>query len=411
VDSAPVNQLANYAGVDASSVTQELRLNGSLDHARWVAGLYYLNIDNESDNGLKAPVNSIIGIFLQPVDIGVVSRLKTNSYSLFGQGEYDFTDKLTGIIGARVIREEKDFNTAIGVFPSPGNFSVNQGAFLPSPFGEGSPFFVHQETSDTLWAGKLQLDYHVNDELLVYGGVNRGVKAGSFNAPLLGAFLGSGGESALPYGPETLIAYEAGFKSTLQGGRTRLNGSVFYYDYSDYQAFLFVGVGGVVINADAENYGAELELQTSPAKGWDAMLSVSWFDATVKDILLRNGSPLPPRDVKPTYAPEFQASAMLRYEWPGLGGKMHLRGDVSYSDSFFYNLRNFAADQFGSYTMVNAGVGWESGDQRWQVGLDVRNVTDERAGIQGFDLAVLCGCNEVSYQPPRWYGLNVKVSF
>ena len=55
VDSAPVNQLANYAGVDASSFTQELRLNGETDRSRWVAGFYYLNIDSESDNGLKGP--------------------------------------------------------------------------------------------------------------------------------------------------------------------------------------------------------------------------------------------------------------------------------------------------------------------------------------------------------------------
>jgi iron complex outermembrane recepter protein len=288
---------------------------------------------------------------------------------------------------------------------------VNQGNFLPSPFGEGSPFFTSLSNSDTLWAGKVQLDWHVTDQLLVYGGVNRGVKAGSYNAPLLGAYLGSGGDVSLPYDPETLIAYEAGFKATLQDGRTRLNGSAFYYDYSDYQAFLFVGVGGVVINADAKNKGVELELQTSPAKGWDVLLSAAWFDATVKDVPLRFGSPLAPRDVKPTYAPEKQATAMVRYQWPGLGGMLHVRGDVSYSDSFFYNLRNFDADQFDAYTMVNGGVGWASEDASWQVNLDVRNITNEHAGIQGFDLATLCGCNEIAFQPPRFVSLNLRKSF
>jgi iron complex outermembrane receptor protein len=411
VDSAPMNQLANYAGVDADSFTQEIRLSGATDKTRWVGGLYYLNIDNNSDNGLKAPVNSIVGTFVAPVDIGTKAHLKTDSYSLFGQLEYDFSDTLTGIVGARIIKEEKDFSTAIGVFPSLGNFSVNQGAFIPNPFGEGSPFFASLSNSDTLWAGKVQLDWHVSDQLLVYGGVNRGVKAGSYNAPLLGAYLGAGGNPALPYDPETLIAYEAGFKATLQDGRTRFNGSAFFYDYSDYQAFLFVGVGGVVINADAENKGIELELQTSPAKGWDLLLSAAWFDATVKDVPLRSGSPLPPRDVKPTYAPEKQATAMARYQWAGLGGMLHVRGDVSYSDSFFYNLRNFDADKFDSYTMVNAGVGWANDDAGWQVNLDVKNITNEHAGIQGFDLATLCGCNEIAFQPPRFVSLNVRKEF
>jgi len=411
VDSAPVNQLANYAGVDATSFTQEVRLSGSTDKTRWVGGVYYLNIDNQSDNGLKAPVGSIVGTFVAPVDIGTQAALKTDSYSLFGQIEYDFNSAFTGIIGARGIREEKDFSTAIGVFPSEGNFTVNQGDFLPSPFGEGSPFFASNKTSDDLWTGKIQLDWHVSDDLLVYGGVNRGVKAGSFNAPLLGAYLGAGGNPSLPYGPEKLMAYETGFKATFQGGRTRLNWSAFYYDYSDYQAFLFVGVGGVVINADAENQGVELELQTSPAKGWDLILSASWFDATVKDVPLRSGSPLPPRDVKPTYAPEKQATAMARYQWPALGGYLHLRSDVSYSDSFYYNLRNFDADQFDAYTMVNAGMGWADEDNDLQINLDIRNVTNERAGIQGFDLATLCGCNEIAFQPPRFIGMNIKVGF
>jgi iron complex outermembrane receptor protein len=41
----------------------------------------------------------------------------------------------------------------------------------------------------------------------------------------------------------------------------------------------------------------------------------------------------------------------------------------------------------------------------------MENVTDERAGIQGFDIATVCGCNEISFQPPRWYGVNLRYSF
>jgi iron complex outermembrane receptor protein len=416
VDSAPINQLANYAGVHATSWTEELRLAGRTQRTRWVTGLYYLNIDNHSDNGLKAPADSIISdAFGIPapngLDIGVVSRLKTDSISLFGQGEYDFSDVLTGILGARLIREKKGYNTLIGVFNSFSNFNFNQGAPIPGALGTAAPYIYSNSDTQNLWAAKAQLDWHAAEGLLVYGGVNRGVKAGSYNAPLLGAYLGSGGNASLPYRPEKLMAYETGFKSTLQGGRTRLNGSVFYYDYKDYQAFLFVGVGGVVINADAHNYGAELELETQVTDGLSFTAAVSKFDATVKNVLLSYGSTLPPRDVKPTYAPELQASVLLRYEWPALGGKVNLRGEATYTDSFFYNLRNFAADQFPAVTMVNAGIGWGTEDKRWEASFDVHNLTDKLAGVQGFDLASLCGCNEVSYQPPRLFSVSLKRAF
>lgn len=412
VDAAPVNQLANFAGVDATSFTQEFRWSGETQDSRWVAGLFYLDIDNTSDNGLKAPVNSIVNtIFGAPFDIGVVSTLDTQSFSVFGQYEYDISDKLTVTGGLRVIQEEKDFQTQIGFLISNDNFTVNQGEFLQDVPLPGAPFSADLDSSDTLWTGKVQLDWRPNDSLLVYGSINRGVKAGSFNAPLLGAFLGAGGVDALPYDEEVLISYETGFKKTFADGITTLNVSAFYYDYSDYQAFLFVGVGGVVINADAENFGAEVEFKTSPAEGFDLILGASWLDATVEDVPLRAFSPLPPSDVDPTYAPDFQASAIARYQWSAFNGNMHIRGDVSYSDEFFYNLRNFDADRFDSYTLVGLGLGWENQDATWRADLQIRNLTDERAGVQGFDLATLCGCNEVAYRAPRSIGVSLRRSF
>lgn len=412
VDSAPVNQLANYAGIDATSFTQEVRLNGTTNKSDWVLGMFYLNIDTHSDNGLKAPSQSIAasGPGASPIDIGAIANLQTNSYNLFGQIDYALTEQLSATLGLRIIQEKKDFDVAIGVLPSSANSTVNQGDFIANIFGAGSPFEFADKTSDTLWAGKIQLDWRPLDDVLLYAGINRGIKAGSFNAPLLGSYLGGGGDAGLPYGEEILTAYEGGFKIGL-GGSTRLNGSVFYYDYDDYQAFLFVGVGGIVINADAENYGIELELQTTPAAGLDLLLGLSYFDATVKNILLRNGSPLPARDVNPTYAPELQVNGVARYSWVTNGGTLAIQGDVNYSDEYSYNLRNFDADKFDSYFLWNAQFGWESPNENWAVTVAVRNITDERVGIQGFDLATLCGCNEVAYREPRTYTVGLRRNF
>jgi iron complex outermembrane recepter protein len=414
VDSAPVNQLANYAGVDASSFTQELRFTGSSDRSDWVFGLYYLNIDTDSFNGLKAPTQSIFGTIAFPADIATIATLETESYSAFGQYEYKLSDSFSLIGGLRLIREEKDFEVGIGIAPSMGNGVITEdvSAFVPNVSGAGDPFFFDDDTSDDLWAGKLQLDYRHSDDLLLYAGINRGVKAGSFNAPLLGAYLGSGGDAGLPYDEEVLTAYEAGFKSTLQEGRTRINGSIYYYDYEDYQAFLFTGVGGVTLNKDATTFGAEIEILTSPMDGLDLILSAAYVDAEVEDLPLRSGSPLDPIDVEPTYTPEFQAFAMARYGWDMLGGMMTVQGDVSYSDEFYYNLRNFDADKFDSYTMVNALLSWQSASEApWALSLALRNATDERAGVQGFDLATLCGCNEVSYRAPRHLVLGLRKEF
>ncbi len=411
VDSAPVNQLANYGGVDAQSFTQEIRLNGEGDQSRWVLGFYYLNIDSVSDNGLKITPNGVAGA---AQDVGTDADLQTDSYSVFGHYEWDMNEQITLIGGFRVIQEEKDYEMDAGLyFGSTNARTVHQGAkFLP-PLPFGLTTSIAASSSDTLWAGKLQIDYKATDDLLLYAGVNRGVKAGSFNAPLLGSYISllfATGNDGIPYKEEILMSYEGGFKATMFGGNTRLNGSFFYYDYDDYQAFLFTGIGGVVINADAENYGVELELQTSPFEGFDALLSMSWFDATVKDVPLVIGSSVT-RDVNPTYAPEFQFAAMARYEWPAFNGMLNITGDLSYSDDYYYNLRNFDADKFDSYVMVNMGLGWGSEDGHWEARFKVNNVTDERAGIQGFNISTACGCNEISFRAPRWYGFNIRYNY
>jgi iron complex outermembrane recepter protein len=114
--------------------------------------------------------------------------------------------------------------------------------------------------------------------------------------------------------------------------------------------------------------------------------------------------------VKPVYAPQTQATALLRYEW-GIpwGGKMSVGGDAEYVSSFYYNLRNFDADKYPASFTLNAGVGWKN--DNLAVNFKVRNVTDVRSGVQGFDLAGLCGCNEVSYKPPRFFELETRYSF
>ena len=425
VDAAPANQLANYAAVDAQTFSQELRLAGGGDAFNWVAGFYYLNIDSTSDNGLKIPGNGVAGP--GGIDVGVDATLKTNSYSVFGQSEWAFAPQWTLVTGLRVINENKEVEVSQTLYPSfdartihqllpNGNPIASIGPIDPST---SAPGVFTDELSDTHWAGKVQLEYRPTDELFLYAGVNRGVKAASYNAPINGGIPLADDFASLPYGEEVLISYEGGFKSTIFDGLARLNGALYYYDYSDYQAFLFTGVSGLVINADANTFGGELELQANPMDGLDVILGVAAFDATVEDVPFRFPTTLPgaldqniiTRDVDPVYAPELQANAIVRYEWDMMGGMASVLGSYSYSDEYFYNLRNFDADKFDAYHLLNARVGWVSSEEVFELSFSVNNILDERIGIQGFDIATVCGCNEISFQPPRWYGLTARVNF
>ncbi|MCB2062484.1 MAG: TonB-dependent receptor [Novosphingobium sp.] len=409
VDSGPANQLVNYAGVDAKQFSQELRLNGEADGLTWVAGLYYLNIDTDSINGLKAPTGSLVPG--APIDIASTAHLKTESYSAFGQINYDLTDQFRVVLGGRVIREKKDYFFIQELYASPDAYVVQPAEGLLFPIGPiypgGVPSPYTDKASKTLYAGKLQIEFRPNTDTLFYAGINRGVKAGSYNAQLNGGLPTP--DSAIKYGPETLWSYEGGFKLDLADNKVRLNGSLYYYDYKNYQSFLFTGVAGMVVNADARTFGGELSLQANPVDGLDVAAAISLFDAKVKDVPLRIGGPIS-KDVKPTYAPETQFSLFARYGWDMLGGEMSIKGDMSYSSSYYYNLRNFDADQFPSYWLFNVGVDWAL-DSGLELGIGVDNLTNEKIGIQGFDLATLCGCNEVSYKTPRTFFVRSRFSF
>ena len=421
VDAGPVPQSIFQSMTDATQYSQELRLNADWDGLRWVAGLYLLNIDNETVNGLALPAGSpllgvggfdpAVGLLVVPfagLDANNLIDLETDSYSAFGQVEYDLNDTLTLIGGLRVVREEKDYNLSTIAYANLDDRIIDTSIeVFPLALDSLGGFTFSESPSETLWAGKLQLDWHPNDDLLVYAGINRGVKAGSFNAQLADGSPRLA-PSEIGYDKEELTSYEAGFKSSVLDGKAHLNGSLFYYDYSDYQAFVFVQSSGTVTNNDANTVGVELEFVANPFDGFDLMLSAAYFNAEVEDLEL---DPTLLVDVEPSFAPELQFAGLARYEWAALGGTMALQADFNYSDEFYFNIRNFDSQRYDDYIVGNVRASYTSQDEKWSAAAFINNFTDERYGVIGYDLSTLCGCNEDLYGKPRWWGVTLRFNF
>lgn len=429
VDAAPgpVPLFVFQTDSEEDTFSQEMRLSGTLERLRWTTGFYYLYMDNTTINGLVFPVNSTFlgltnladgsvlpGVFVPflGAEANNEIKLETNSYSLFGQIDFDLTEKLTFIAGLRGIIEDKDYQRTITAYVNTDDARVETSTRLLGSGFDGmgtlrAPF--EDSSSDTLWAGKLQLEYHPNDDWLLYAGINRGVKAGSFNAKLPDNqdFLTN---DQIPYGEEVLTAYELGFKSTLFDGTTRFNGSFYYYDYDDYQAFVFLSLSGIVINNDAEIKGLEFELLTRPIQGLDLMLNVSWLDAEVTDLQIAPGVF---KDTTPSFTPSVQWAGTARYEWPEtfFGGTISLQASANYVSSFYHNIRNFESQKLSSYIVGNTRVSWASSDERWLGTVFVNNIADERYRNIGFDVSAVCGCSQESYGKPRWAGVSVRYSY
>ena len=188
--------------------------------------------------------------------------LETSTYAFFARGEYELSPQWSVIAGFRWTEDEKDTRVHGACYDVPG-FEGTCDFFYPGQVQNN--MILDTGRSEGEWSGTFQLNWRPNEDLLLYAKYSRGNKAGSYNTGYFTAFL----PQAFEFGGEVLTSYEGGVKSTMFDGRARLNGSVFYYDYKDFQSFFQLGLNWSAQPQDAEVLGGELELVASPWEGWE----------------------------------------------------------------------------------------------------------------------------------------------
>ena len=379
---------------DTDQFSQEFRISGEADRMTWVAGLYYLKIDIDFIQGLAESAAGVDDFGLLGQEANTITELNTDSISAFGQVDYALTDNMTLVGGLRVTQENKDFEGIVSFFPNNDDRRIETTGLL---------FSIDQLTADndeTLWSGKIQLEYSPDDDSLYYFGVNRGVKAGSFNAPLFGGLA--------PYDEEVLWSYEAGGKLTLADGRAQLNASVYYYDYNDYQSFSFRNNSSAVTNEDATYSGFEVELFANPVDALDISFGVSYTNAEVDGLQIASDIFA---DTTPPFTPEWQISGLARYNWTAFGGNLAAQVNGSWKSEFFFSASNFTAHEFDSAFTTDARLSWTDSDELWNVVAFVDNFTDERDSVIGFDVSAFYGTSQESFTKPRTFGVMLRRNF
>lgn len=93
--------------VDSEQWTQEFQLSYSGDSSRWTTGFYYYTRDIDSGTRTDLSRETAIGF---PVNNNTLTQDETDSWSLYGQYEYDLTEKFTVITGLRYTDEEREFD-------------------------------------------------------------------------------------------------------------------------------------------------------------------------------------------------------------------------------------------------------------------------------------------------------------
>ncbi len=427
-DASPVPYFHLFSTTDAKQFSEELRLSGDTDNMKWVTGFYYMSLDINDSNGGITP--GLFEAVFGPVDElgfnGIRNPYTTeiDTWSLFGQVEYNLTDELSLIAGFRYIDEKKShfYRDILVQFPDTSTSGLDPN--VVEIVDAVTPY--EDERHDKNWSARAQINYMPNEDLLMYASWNRGVKSGGYNAPLLPTDIFVT-DAFMKYEPETLDAFEVGFKWDFAEGRARLNGAAYYYDYNDYQAFSIIGLDTFTLNAQSENKGFELELQMAPADGLDLQFGIAYIDADVTEVpgissdvetpagtfaALRPGE-----TVRPVQTPKWNLNGLVRYEVPLSAGSLAVQVDGQYRSEHSFGLLETEALTEDGYFVGNASVTYYGDSENWSLRVFVKNITDEEYLVQTFDLSGtvenggLFGLVEQYYGMPRTWGANLTFNF
>ncbi|WP_068091205.1 TonB-dependent receptor [Novosphingobium rosa] len=408
-DASPSNFLNFGSKGHAQNWSEELRLQGASDRVTWSTGLYLLDIVSNFNVGLQGPVNSLyaglFGASATGIDTVNFAHLNDRSGSLFGQIEYKITPTLSLVGGLRGVLEHQDFDYSQAAYTNPDPYVIdtNPAHFLYS-FNQD----YHNSRSESLWSGKAQVVWSPDHDTMFYAGVNRGVKSGNYNVLLAGNNLNN---YTVPYGAETLIAYEAGAKLTFWGGKARFNAAAYYYDYKNYQAYSSRGLVTYVVNKPARNYGVEGSLTLKPVPNFQIDMSGSLLSAKVKNVQVSSG--LPEQTVDTPFAPHQQAAVVASYTLPGAlaKGDIILSGNYTYQSGTYTNNQNFSNQWIPGYSLVGASVRWRDQTGKFDLNFTANNIFDKRYLVTLVDLTSVCGCTEAAYGTPQWFTISAGYHF
>jgi len=377
-------------------VSDELRLtsngNGPLS---WITGLYYshqdLNEEYESDFSGTA--------------LGVFYDQKVDSIAAFSQANYKLTDQVNLIGGLRIEHETRDmddFHDAILA-----GSAAPSGAIVPA---------TNASISMTPLTGKIGIEYRPVTDLMFYASISKGVKSGGFTA--YNTFNAVG---ISPFKPETLWAYEGGFKWTLPD-RVHVDAAAFHYDYTDEQVLgAIAGTGGSIIGhfvnvpkSHIDGVEAEISGEILPRLTISQQVGykVGTYDSFPYYEIPTTGAFI---NLSHTNIPFPRAS----YEgdvsyWTPIAGDYKLEGDFNYSyhdtyPSWLDMINPGVSYKLPAYWLANLNLTLSPVHGNWTLGLFLDNAFDTN-----YDLTrnfFIPNANVADPGRPRSFGARVTANF
>jgi iron complex outermembrane receptor protein len=395
IGGAPTSIIQSMAKEHAHTLTQEFDLSSKTGPVDWVAGLYYMADRLKDDTFFAFPLGFTPlppNFFLHFSD----PKQDTNAYAGFADATWRATDRLRLIGGVRYSRDEftVDHQNDVGLLDP----RVSLAIICPLEHDA-----LHWDS--VTWRGGAQ--YQIDGGMQAYVTASNGFKSGGVNV--------AGCNNT--FNPETITAYEGGFKGRFFEGRLTLNAAVFWYDYKQFQVAQVVGIVAAITNAaSATEKGFELESQWNPNQHWSLNASLSLLDARFGSFVNTDG--LNPQlglqnlagHILPN-APKVSGSVGVAYR-TGMTdkGRLTLRGDLSARSTVYFSEFNTRSESQPAYAVVNANLIWDSPNGAYSVRLFANNLFN-KAYWTAIGAVAGLGAPVGSWGEPRQVGVEFKAHF
>lgn len=305
----------------------------------WVAGVYYKQDDSDLER-------------FYTWEDDFVSAFDTSTLAAYAELATELNQKLTLTSGLRVEKRDADYS--------------NSNDFSADP-------------SDTMFGGKLVLDYQLSSSEIFFGSINRGYKAGGVNTS------GTLTDEQREFDPEYVWNYELGYKATFAENAGYLRAVAFYMDRKDMQVKIGFPLSGAtefisyLDNASSgTNSGIEIESGWQLTDNLEVYGSIGLLNSEYESFSYesKDGTvTLSGRDQ--AHAPSYQFNLGFNY---------------FISDAWIFNISVDGKDEFyfsdshdqksEAVELVNASLAYRQ--DNWDVTIWSRNLTDEDYQTRGF---------------------------
>ncbi len=354
-----------------------------------LAGATYFS-NNAIYDAVVQPALAPDGQILRPetstISFTSLSAVKSRAWGMFGEVNYDFTDRLHGIFGVRYSKERTwGEGSAVPRFPTTGD--ENNSAVTP----------------------RLSMIYNLADSTNVYFTFQKG-----FKTAVIPGFEQSNNVAH----PESIKSYEVGMKTS--GENYRVSAAAFVYDYRNQQAQFWNGTASVLGNSEKTKMaGGEVEgtyrfdggLTLQGGLSWLPKSSYGRFEGLAYFLPMTaggmTGEVIDLTGHRTIKSPKTTANLTLAYTAETAIGEISPSVSVFHTSGYWFDVAQRVTQ--GAYTTIAAQATFKPASSTGlELAVFARNLTNEK-----FFTSSLLGptADAPVYSAPRSIGISASYSF